>query len=194
MRPVSVYANLACPAGCPCDVLGALHGPHRVGLRLVMILLSARGQSARPSPSCWAAMRARCVAGSTATTPRVWPDYATSPALAGHAVAALGLPSASCACWPSHERGRSPGSTSGWAAPRSALPPCAAGCARWPGGGGPGWWHAATPTARRPWPHSVRASPSCLRGRSCWPRMSPTCTCCPGCAPPGSPTGSPRRS
>jgi transposase len=46
MRPVSVYANLACPAGCPCDVLGALHGPHRVGLRLVMILLSARGQSA----------------------------------------------------------------------------------------------------------------------------------------------------
>jgi hypothetical protein len=29
MRPVSVYANLACPAGCPCDVLGALHGPHR---------------------------------------------------------------------------------------------------------------------------------------------------------------------
>jgi hypothetical protein len=46
MRPVSVYANLACPAGCPCDVLGALHGPHRVGLRLVMILLSARGQPA----------------------------------------------------------------------------------------------------------------------------------------------------
>ena len=57
MRPVSVYANLACPAGCPCDVLGALHGPHRVGLRLVMILLSARGQSASataaPSSSPW---------------------------------------------------------------------------------------------------------------------------------------------
>jgi predicted ArsR family transcriptional regulator len=46
MGPVSVYANLACPPGCPCDVLGAPHGPHRVGLRLVMILLSARGQSA----------------------------------------------------------------------------------------------------------------------------------------------------
>jgi transposase len=40
MRPPSVYANRSCPAGCPCDVLGALHGPHRVGARLVMILLS----------------------------------------------------------------------------------------------------------------------------------------------------------
>jgi transposase len=43
MRPPSVYANRSCPAGCPCDVLGALHGPHRVGYRLVMILLSHRG-------------------------------------------------------------------------------------------------------------------------------------------------------
>jgi transposase len=40
MRPPSVYANLSRPAGCPCDVLGALHGPYRVGARLVMILLS----------------------------------------------------------------------------------------------------------------------------------------------------------
>jgi transposase len=43
MRPPSVYANRSCPAGCPCDVLGALHGPHRVGYRLVMILLSSQG-------------------------------------------------------------------------------------------------------------------------------------------------------
>ena len=43
MRPPSVYANRSCPAGCPCDLLGALHGPHRVGYRLVMILLSAQG-------------------------------------------------------------------------------------------------------------------------------------------------------
>jgi Homeodomain-like domain/DDE superfamily endonuclease len=40
MRPPSVYAKPSCPAGCPCDVVGLLHGPHRVGARLVMILLS----------------------------------------------------------------------------------------------------------------------------------------------------------
>jgi transposase len=43
MRPPSVYANPSCPAGCPCDVARLLHGPHRVGVRLVMILLSQRG-------------------------------------------------------------------------------------------------------------------------------------------------------
>ena len=43
MRPPSVYANLPCPAGCPCDLLRLLHGPQRVGLRLVMVLLSCRG-------------------------------------------------------------------------------------------------------------------------------------------------------
>jgi transposase len=35
-----MYANPTCPAGDACDVLGLLHGPQRVGLRLVMILLS----------------------------------------------------------------------------------------------------------------------------------------------------------
>ena len=43
MRPPSVYANPSCPAGCSCDVLGLLSGPHRVGYRLVMILLSSQG-------------------------------------------------------------------------------------------------------------------------------------------------------
>jgi transposase len=38
-----VYANPICPAGCTCDVVRLLHGPHRVGLRLVMILLSCQG-------------------------------------------------------------------------------------------------------------------------------------------------------
>jgi len=46
MRPPSVYAKRSCPAGDPCDVLGLLHGPHRVGFRLVMILLSQQGRSA----------------------------------------------------------------------------------------------------------------------------------------------------
>jgi transposase len=43
MRPPSVYAKCSCPAGDPCDLLALLHGPHRVGLRLVMILLSQQG-------------------------------------------------------------------------------------------------------------------------------------------------------
>ncbi len=41
-----MYANPNCPAACPCDLLGLLHGPHRVGCRLVMILLSQQGCSA----------------------------------------------------------------------------------------------------------------------------------------------------
>lgn len=43
MRPPSVYANPCCPAADPCDLLRLLHGPHRVGCRLVMILLSRQG-------------------------------------------------------------------------------------------------------------------------------------------------------
>jgi transposase len=46
MRPPSVCANPACPADDPCDLLRLLHGPHRVGCRLVMILLSQQGMAA----------------------------------------------------------------------------------------------------------------------------------------------------
>ena len=46
MRPPSVYAKRSCPAGDPCDLLGLLHGRHRIGCRLVMILLSQHGWSA----------------------------------------------------------------------------------------------------------------------------------------------------
>ena len=46
MRPPSVYAKRSCPAGDPCDLLALLHGPHRVGCRLVMLLLSQHGCSA----------------------------------------------------------------------------------------------------------------------------------------------------
>jgi hypothetical protein len=41
-----VYAKRSCPAGDPCDLLALLHGPHRIGCRLVMILLSQHGWSA----------------------------------------------------------------------------------------------------------------------------------------------------
>jgi transposase len=43
MRPPSVYANPSCPAGCPCDLLRLLHGPHRTAWRLLMLLLSHQG-------------------------------------------------------------------------------------------------------------------------------------------------------
>jgi transposase len=46
MRPPTVFANPACPAADPCDLLRLLHGPHRVACRLVMILLSQQGFSA----------------------------------------------------------------------------------------------------------------------------------------------------
>ena len=46
MRSPSVFAKRSCLAGDPCDVFSLLHGPHRVGCRLVMILLSQHGCSA----------------------------------------------------------------------------------------------------------------------------------------------------
>ena len=46
MRPPSMYAKRSCPAGDPCDLLRLLHGRHRIGLRLVMILLSQQGWTA----------------------------------------------------------------------------------------------------------------------------------------------------
>jgi transposase len=46
MRPPSVYAKRACPAGDPCDLLTLLQGPHRVGYRLVMVLLSQQDWTA----------------------------------------------------------------------------------------------------------------------------------------------------
>jgi transposase len=41
MRPAHVYATV--PAGSHPDLLGLLHGPHRIACRLVMILLSQQG-------------------------------------------------------------------------------------------------------------------------------------------------------
>ena len=63
MRPPSVYAKHACPAGDPCDLLGLLHGPHRVGYRLVMILLSQQD---------WSATRIAELLGCDPRTVRRW--------------------------------------------------------------------------------------------------------------------------
>jgi hypothetical protein len=65
MRPPSVYAKRSCAAGDPCDLLRLLHGPHRVGLRLVMILLSQQGWTAAAIAELSAAARARSAAGCT---------------------------------------------------------------------------------------------------------------------------------
>jgi hypothetical protein len=59
-----VYAKRSCPAGDPCDLLALLlHGPHRVGLRLVMILLSQHG---------WTAAAIAQVLGCDPRTVRRW--------------------------------------------------------------------------------------------------------------------------
>jgi transposase len=63
MRPPSVYAKRACPAGDPCDLLSLLQGPHRVGYRLVMILLSQQD---------WPATRIAELLGCDPRTVRRW--------------------------------------------------------------------------------------------------------------------------
>lgn len=58
-----MYAKGSCPAGDPCDLLGLLHGPHRIGCRLVMILLSQHG---------WSAARIAELLGCDPRTVRRW--------------------------------------------------------------------------------------------------------------------------
>jgi transposase len=58
-----VYAKRPCPAGDPGDLLGLLHGPHRIGCRLVMILLSQQG---------WSAARITELLGCDPRTVRRW--------------------------------------------------------------------------------------------------------------------------
>jgi transposase len=58
-----VYAKRSCPAGDPCDLLGLLQGQHRVGYRLVMILLSQQG---------WPAAAIASVLGCDPRTVRRW--------------------------------------------------------------------------------------------------------------------------
>ena len=95
MRSPSVYANRSCPAGCACDVLGALHGPHRVGARLVMILLSHHRWPPTAIADLLGCDPPRCAAGSTATTPMASPAWPTGPELAVPASAAPGSASGS---------------------------------------------------------------------------------------------------
>jgi transposase len=58
-----VYAKHACPAGDSCDLLRLLQGPHRVGYRLVMVLLSQQD---------WPAARIAELLGCDPRTVRRW--------------------------------------------------------------------------------------------------------------------------
>jgi transposase len=58
-----VYANRSCPAGCSCEVLRLLSGRHRVGYRLIMILLSQQG---------WPAAQIAGLLGCDPATVRRW--------------------------------------------------------------------------------------------------------------------------
>ena len=98
MRPPSVYAKRSCPAGDPCDLLGLLHGPHRVGYRLTMILLSQHG---------WPAAQIAGLLGCDPSTVRRWI----------HRYHQHGI-GASAGCWPSPRPGPSRCCTCTWAARR----------------------------------------------------------------------------
>jgi transposase len=74
MRPPSVYAKPSCPAADPCDLLRLLHGPHRVGCRLVMILLSQQG---------WTATQIADLLGYDPSTVRRWIHPTPTPAGTG---------------------------------------------------------------------------------------------------------------
>jgi hypothetical protein len=63
MRPSSVYAKHACPAGDSCDLLRLLQGPHRVGYRLIMVLRSQQD---------WSATRIAELLGCDPRTVRRW--------------------------------------------------------------------------------------------------------------------------
>ena len=117
MRPPSVYANPPCPAGCPCDLLGLLHGPHRVGCRLVLLLLSQQG---------WSATQIADLLGYAPSTVRRWIHRYHQHGVAGLADRPragrprLGSPRLGERIGrlrPNPKRGRSVGSTSGWAVP-----------------------------------------------------------------------------
>jgi Homeodomain-like domain len=90
MRPPSVYAKRSCPAGDPCDLLRLLHGPHRIGLRLVMILLSQQGWTAVTIAELLGCDPRTVRRWVHATTPTVRTRWPTGPDPAGHAWVAGG--------------------------------------------------------------------------------------------------------
>jgi Winged helix-turn helix len=165
MRPPSVYAKGSCSAGDPCDVLGLLHGPHRIGCRLVMILLSHHGWSAATIAELlgcdprtvrrWVHRYNTHGAHSLADRPRPGRPRLGSPRLGDRIRRLLAQPRA----WTSRC------CTGTWATPPSASTPCTDASARSRPGGDPGWSPRATPTATRSWPPCTSSSGTCPRAR-----------------------------
>jgi hypothetical protein len=149
MRPPSVYAKPSCPAGCACDVARMLFGPHRVAARLVMILLSCQrwppaaiAELLGCDPAtvrCWIHRYNTHGPAGLSDRPRAGRPRRGSPRLGQRILRLLVQPMA----W------TIPRLWSPLAVPPSASGPCADGSVRSPAGDGPGWSHAATPTATR---------------------------------------------
>jgi hypothetical protein len=104
-----VYANPSCPANDPCDLLRLLHGPHRVGCRLVMILLSQHG---------WPATQIADLLGYDPSTVRRWIHryqrhgaavLADRPRSGRPRLGSPGSASGSCGCCASPQPGPSAG-------------------------------------------------------------------------------------
>jgi Homeodomain-like domain len=117
MRPSSVYAKHACPAGDSCDLLRLLQGPHRVGYRLIMVLRCQQD---------WSATRIAELLGCDPRTVRRWVQRTTSrapagwlidPASGGPGWAAGGWGPGSAGCWSNPKPGRSRCCTGTWAVP-----------------------------------------------------------------------------
>jgi hypothetical protein len=116
-----VYAKRSCPAGDPCDLLALLHGPHRMGCRLVMILLSQHGWSAATIAELLGCDRAPCAAGCIATTPTAPTALPTGPGQADPGSAAHGWAIVSAGSWPSRGPGPSRCCTALWGHPAISL-------------------------------------------------------------------------
>jgi hypothetical protein len=165
MRPPSVYAKRSCPAGDPCDLLRLLHGPHRIGLRLVMILLSQQGWTAVTIAEllgCDPRTVRRWVHRYNAHGPNALADRPRSgrPRLGSRRLSArirrlLAQPKAWTIGLLHLYLGR----------PAMSLRTCTGACARSPPGGGPGWSPKAPRTPSRSSPTSARPSPTCPRVR-----------------------------
>src|SRR5215216_4435636 len=160
MRPPACTPQPEVSGRLPLRPAGPAPRPHRLGLRLVLILLSHHGLSAATIAG---------LLGCDPATVRRWihrynthgPDGLADRPRAGRlAGVATGLASCSAGCSPSPRPGRSLGYGSGWADPPSANAPCAGGSARSPAGGGPGWSPRATPTVTRSWPSCATPSPN----------------------------------
>ena len=175
-----------CPAGCPCDLLRLLHGPHRIACRLLMILLSQQGLAASHiadllgyDPATvrrWIHRYHQHGTGGLADRPRSGRPRLGSARLAQRILTTLGQPKAWTIARLWHATGRPPISlrtlhrrvrqVANWRRPRLVA--------------------KGDPDRDRILPGYASSSPTYLTARWCWPRTRPTSICWRGSDPPGS--------